>query len=103
MRLFIEYHKLRLIVILFKKSLSNIFPLFYNLIDVSFVAGDCITWGVPYNILFLQHLELFMLTSKYQIKSVSGDITNNNRNQHLVHQAVLTISLNTDFTTFFLS
>ena len=35
MRLFIEYHKLRLIVILFKKSLSNIFPLFYNLIDVS--------------------------------------------------------------------
>ena len=75
MRLFIEYHKLRLIVILFKKSLSNIFPLFYNLIDVSLLSLVTASPGPCPNILFLQHLELFMLTSK--LKASVIEITNN--------------------------
>ena len=52
----------------------------------------------PNNILFLQHLGLFMLTSKSAMKSVS-DITHNNRNRHLVTQTLFIISLNIDFTT----
>ena len=70
MRLFIEYHKLRLIVILFKKSLSNIFPLFYNLIDVSLLW--LVTASPGPNILFLQHLELFMLTSKLKASVITN-------------------------------
>ena len=58
MRLFIEYHKLRLIGILFKKSLSNIFPLFYILIDVSLLLPVTASEPEPSpnNILFLPHL-----------------------------------------------